>query len=83
MAACLRRAPAGTSTWLGTTRTAHPAASAAAAPVTESSMARQSRGSTPSSAAARRYGSGAGLPAGTSSPQTDSVNQCVPMVLSA
>ena len=38
---CRRRGPTGTATSLGTTNTGHPAPSAAAVPVTESSMARQ------------------------------------------
>ena len=48
-------------TW-GTPSVAHPAASAEATPVGESSIATQSAGSTPSAAAAARYGSGWGLP---------------------
>ena len=38
-----RRGAAGTSTSLGTTNTGHPASSAAAVPVTESSIARHRR----------------------------------------
>src|SRR3954454_23224650 len=42
-----RRSPSSTGTWFGTTRTVQPAASADLAPVFESSIARQSAGSTP------------------------------------
>ena len=46
--------PSGTATSLGTTSTGHPALSADAVPVTESSMARQSSGSQVQKRAARR-----------------------------
>ena len=65
-----RRSPSRTGTWFGITSTVHPAATADFAPVLESSMARHSRGSTPSTLAAARYGSGCGLPTVTASPVT-------------
>src|SRR5262249_22918653 len=66
---CRRRGPCGTSTSLGTTKTGQPALSADAVPVTESSIAKQHSGNSPSCSTARKYGSGAGLPRATSSPQ--------------
>jgi hypothetical protein len=54
----------------GTAITRHPAASAEATPLGESSRAKQRPGSTPSSLAASRYGSGSGLVALTSFAQT-------------
>ncbi len=41
---CVRRSPAGTGTWLGTTSTWQPAAAAEVAPVGESSIATVSGG---------------------------------------
>ena len=60
----------GTSTTCGTPTVTHPAATADRTPVGESSIAMHRDGSTPSSAAAARYGSGCGLPFVTSSPAT-------------
>ncbi len=54
----------------GTASTAAPAATALATPVAESSIATHLSMGTPSSRAAVRYGSGCGLVASTSSPQT-------------
>ena len=68
-------APGSIGTWLGTTSTTHPAASAERAPVGESSIATHDTGSTPSAAAARRYGSGWGLPLSTMSPVITAWNE--------
>ena len=54
----------------GTAMTRHPAASAEATPLGESSRAKQRAGSVPSSLAASRYGSGSGLVTLTSSAHT-------------
>ena len=56
------------STTLGIANVRHPAATALATPVGESSMATQSLACTPRRLAAVRYGSGCGLPLVTSSP---------------
>ena len=61
--------PAGTGTWLGTTSTRQPAASAEAAPVGESSMATVAR-VEPSSSAGVQVGLGVRLAVLTSSPET-------------
>ena len=54
----------------GTATTWQPAACPEPTPVGESSSTTQCAGSTPSSSAARRYGSGCGLPRTTSLPET-------------
>src|SRR5580704_11748501 len=72
-AATTRPGRAGIGTRLGTATTLQPAASAEATPFGESSRATHDRGSAPSSEAASRYGSGAGLLVATSSAHTVAV----------
>ena len=67
----------------GTASTAAPEARALATPVGESSIATQRSIGTPSSRAAVRYGSGCGLVAPTSSPQTITSKLSRPRVSSA
>ena len=64
----IRPGAAGMATMFGTATTTQPAAVADSTPVGESSMATHCTGSTPSRDAARRYGSGCGLPWRTASP---------------
>jgi hypothetical protein len=77
----VRPAAAGMGTSDGTANTRQPAASADATPLGESSRAKQSPGSTPTSLAASRYGSGSGLVAVTSSAHTSTSNR-IPVLAS-